>query len=314
MRIKNFILARPWIYSGLPLSALAVLLSSLVLKIDDEYGFFIFCSSPILLGAFYFSIALRKVENPQYAKAALILSSLYCFCFAFFALEGVICLLMASPLLWFFIYLGLRFGRLIHSMFKPNTGLYSLGGLLLLSLVFDLNYEIKPVHSIVESSVVVSAPIEEIWNCVVAFPEITAEPEWFFKAGIAYPINARIEGEGVGAIRHCNFSTGPFVEPITVWDKPTRLAFDVTENPNPMTELSIYENVTPPHLHGFIVSEKGSFDLIIQEDDTVKLIGTTHYYNKLWPAAYWNLFSDNIIHKIHYRVLGHIKETVENKG
>ena len=24
----------------------------------------------------------------------------------------------------------------------------------------------------------------------------------------------------VGAVRHCIFSTGPFVEPITVWDEP----------------------------------------------------------------------------------------------
>jgi len=31
------------------------------------------------------------------------------------------------------------------------------------------------------------------------------------------PIRAEIFGSGPGAIRHCTFSTGPFVEPIEVW-------------------------------------------------------------------------------------------------
>ena len=48
-----------------------------------------------------------------------------------------------------------------------------------------------------------------------------------FKTGLAYPLRARLVGAGVGAVRHCEFTTGAFVEPITVWDAPHRLAFDV---------------------------------------------------------------------------------------
>jgi hypothetical protein len=33
----------------------------------------------------------------------------------------------------------------------------------------------------------------------------------------------------------------------------------------------------------------------------------------MWPAAYWHLWSDYIIHRIHLRVLEHIREAVENK-
>ena len=50
-------------------------------------------------------------------------------------------------------------------------------------------------------------------------------------------MKARIEGEGVGAIRYCSFSTGDFVEPITAWEKPHRLAFDVVKNP-PVSAVS----------------------------------------------------------------------------
>ena len=59
-------------------------------------------------------------------------------------------------------------------------------------------------------------------------------------------------GQGVGAVRHCVFSTGPFVEPITAWDEPRRLEFAVTQNPPPMHEWSPYRDLTPRHLHGYL--------------------------------------------------------------
>ena len=46
--------------------------------------------------------------------------------------------------------------------------------------------------------------------------------------------STEIEGEGVGAVRHCVFSTGAFVEPITIWNEPRHLRFDVTAMPEPM--------------------------------------------------------------------------------
>ena len=37
------------------------------------------------------------------------------------------------------------------------------------------------------------------------------------------------------------------------------------------------------------------------------LTGSTWYQHHLWPADYWRLWSDAIIHRIHLRVLRHIK-------
>ena len=44
------------------------------------------------------------------------------------------------------------------------------------------------------------------------------------RAGLAYPMRARIEGSGPGAVRYCEFSTGPFVEPIVTWDEHAPIA------------------------------------------------------------------------------------------
>jgi hypothetical protein len=65
---------------------------------------------------------------------------------------------------------------------------------------------------------------------------LTEPPSWIFRLGVAYPLRARISGEGAGAIRRCEFSTGAFVVPITTWSPPNRLAFDVTSQPLSMTE------------------------------------------------------------------------------
>ncbi len=149
------------------------------------------------------------------------------------------------------------------------------------------------------------------FTCVVAFTQIPPPNEWIFRAGIAYPIRAEMHGTGVGAERHCVFSTGAFVEPIEVWVEPRLLKFSVTSNPSPMEEWTPYHHIEPPHLHGFLVSEGGQFLLTPLSNGGTRLEGTTWYRHGLWPAQYWRIWSDQIIHEIHLRVLRHIRDEVE---
>jgi len=138
--------------------------------------------------------------------------------------------------------------------------------------------------------------------------------EWFFRAGLAYPKLARIEGSGLGAMRYCEFSTGTFVEPIDVWDAPRLLRFRVTESPAPMREWSPYAQALPKHLHGYMVSKQGQFRLTRLSGNRTLLEGTSWYQHGLWPAEYWRWWSDAIIHRIHMRVLNHIGTLAEAEG
>lgn len=167
------------------------------------------------------------------------------------------------------------------------------------------------LHSVV-TAIEINAPIETVWKNVVEFPQLDKPTEFLFKAGIAYPINATIEGTGEKAIRYCNFNTGSFVEPITVWDEPNLLRFDVKEQPEPMKELSFWD-INAPHLHDYFVSKQGQFKLTKLSDNKTLLEGTTWYYHNIKPAFYWKWWSNSIIHKIHFRVLKHIKKTSENQ-
>ena len=135
-----------------------------------------------------------------------------------------------------------------------------------------------------------------VWEHVISFSDITAPPRWFFRTGLAYPLRARLEGSGAGAVRHCEFTTGAFVEPITVWDAPRRLAFDVIAQPPPLQEWSPYTRVYAPHLDGFFRTSQGEFRLVPLDDGRTRLEGRTWYTLDMQPAMYWTAIADTILH------------------
>jgi hypothetical protein len=230
------------------------------------------------------------------------------------AAEGVICLIMAAPIGIILALLGGIVGHAIVSRRERGLPPASMA-LIFLSLPFMMGMEnradLEPPLLCVTTSVVIDASPETVWRNVIAFPPIPSERDWVLRTGIAYPTRAEILGHGVGSIRHCIFSTGQFVEPIEVWDEPKLLKFSVAEQPEPLEELSPYPRIETPHLHGYFFSKEGQLKLVALPDGKTLLEGTTWYANHMWPSAYWQLWSDFIIHHIHLRVLNHIKTISE---
>ena len=165
----------------------------------------------------------------------------------------------------------------------------------------------------VRSAVIIDATPAQIWPHVVAFRALPEPTALAFRLGIAYPRYARIEGSGVGAVRYCVFSTGPFVEPITAWEPGRRLAFDVVRSPDPMRELTPYARIGPPHLDGYLRSERGEFRLVALPDGRTRLEGSTWYRLSLAPEPYWQVIADHLIHTIHLTVLNHIADEVRHQ-
>lgn len=233
------------------------------------------------------------------------------------AVEGLVCLLMAAPIAAPIAMFGGACAYFIQTQVWPrkNEPVLACALLLFAPGVQTLEHFMhRPAEEfVVRSSIDIQASPEEVWKQVVAFSQIPSPSELMFRAGIAYPIRAEINGRGQGAERHCIFSTGAFVEPIQIWDEPHLLKFTVTSNPPPMEEWTPYGHIDTPHLHGFLESEGGQFLLTRLPDGNTRLEGTTWYQHGLWPAAYWRLWSDPIIHQIHMRVLRHIKDEAEGR-
>jgi uncharacterized membrane protein YhaH (DUF805 family) len=298
-------------------TALGLVFVGIGTLVVGAYGWGLFVALPFCLGMF--SVLLYSYHAPRSWRTclnvALLPVGLLGAVLLLVAMEGVICILMAAPFALGLSALGGMLGYTIqahHWRPKQTPAMLSIV-LLLIPASFGIEHAAalrSPVY-MVQTAIEVNAPPEKVWNQVVAFAEIPPPRELLFRAGIAYPIRAEISGRGVGALRHCIFSTGPFVEPIEVWDEPRLLQFGVTANPAPLNELSPYGNIQPPHLHGYFVSEKGQFLLTALPGRRTRLEGTTWYHDTIWPAAYWRLWSDYIIHRIHLRVLEHIKVEAE---
>jgi len=277
-----------------------------------EYGIALFILTPLFIGLS--STVLygyqRKLTSIESLKISFLTLGFFTLGLILFAIEGLICIAMAAPIGLFFTWIGGLIGLSIVNK-KPSN---SLTAILILFITIPLTAfiekenipEIKPVIT----KVIINASPQTVWRNVVEFPQLDDPSEFIFKVGIAYPINATIKGKGVGAVRHCNFNTGSFVEPITIWNEPHLLAFKVLEQPEPLKELSIWD-IDAPHLHDYFVSKKGQFKLTRLPNGQTELEGTTWYYHNIKPDLYWRLWSDLIIHNIHKRVLNHIKENSE---
>jgi uncharacterized membrane protein YhaH (DUF805 family) len=286
------------------------------------YGWGVFVALPFCLGMFaalFYSAAERRSWLACVGVAML--AFLFCMLgLVAVAVEGLICVLMAIPVASPLVILGATVGYFlqVEKWRRPHDAvrLYAVGWIALpLAFISESVQPLQPEHYSVTTTIDIAASPEAVWRHVVQFSELPPPTDLFFRAGVAYPIRARIWGSGVGAVRHCEFSTGPFVEPITVWDEPHLLAFDVTCQPHPMRELSPYRALDTPHLNGFFLSKHGQFLLTRLGAGSTRLSGTTWYTQRLWPGRYWRLWSDYVVHKIHSRVLEHIKtETEADKG
>jgi len=278
-----------------------------------EYGIAIFILTPFFLG---FSPTVlygfkNSVSSNDCVKIGFLSITIFMLFLMVFALEGLICIVMALPIGLVFTWLGSFIGYQVIKKTIKNEGPTAMLILILIIPSFSsIENRFNPKLNSVVTSIEINASPEIVWKNVIEFPQLKKPTEFIFKTGIAYPINAKIKGKGVGAIRYCNFTTGSFVEPITTWNEPNLLAFTVNQQPAPMKEMSFWD-IDSPHLHDYFVSKKGQFKLIKLKNGHTKLIGTTWYYNDIKPYFYWGIWSNSIIHKIHNRVLKHIKITSE---
>ena len=272
------------------------------------YGLTIFIVIPMLLGGLV-SWVFRPATGAKAAGSGALAVLISLGGLLVFGREGLTCIAIAAPL---GMPLGALGGWLV---FRARSSRLAPGGVAMLlllppaSLTWDT--QAQPPWFEVRSAITIAATPEQVWKHMVAFPDLPEPTEWLFRAGIAYPQRTHIDGSGVGATRYCEFSTGPVVEPVEVWDEPRLLRFRVTENPAPMREWSPYGEILPKHLHGYLITRQGEFRLTRLPDSRTLLEGTTWYRHGLWPAEYWRWWSDAIIHRIHGRVLNHIRTLAE---
>lgn len=275
-----------------------------------SYGSSLFLVTPICVGIG--AAWIPRGPRPSIGRCVFsaIVTCLVVSClFLILGLEGVLCLIMASPLVIVCAAVGGAIGGGIRYTWEsPGSGAI----MLLLAMVpaflaFDRPVTEPQSPLTITTSVIVHATPEQVWRHTVDFAPITAPPNGWLRLGIAYPTHAVLRTENGRLQRECHFTTGAFIEPITTWDPPVHLAFDVAAQPPSMQELSPWD-IHPPHVDTLLRSQRGEFRITPLSDGTTRLEGTTWYTISASPAWYWRLWTEPILHAIHRRVLDSIAE------
>lgn len=303
------------------LLSLAMLFISV--RVFKEYGTSLFLGTPLVIGLVAGFLTNRDglVSTTQTLSTAFLAIVLSAGVMLLFGIEGIVCIAMILAPALGMAAAGAAVGRAIAAgaasgpgrRRPPTAGMAALMLALPFMAGFETTSPTPPAREVV-SAVEVDAPPLEVWEHVIRFADLGKPNHWLFETGVAYPIRARLEGHGVGAVRHCEFSTGAFVEPITRWEPGRVLSFDVEAQPPPMQEWSPYAHIHPPHLDGYFRSTRGEFRLIELPNGKTRLEGSTWYELDLAPFSYWSLIADQIVHQIHLRVLRHVKAETEGRS
>jgi uncharacterized protein YndB with AHSA1/START domain len=222
-------------------------------------------------------------------------------CSYVFLHEGVLCLLIVSPLLFAFIIVGAFTGK---KMFKKNNQTLNASVFVMLFgiFVFD-SLSVHHYENKVADTMVINAPPAEVWKYVVAYKRIeTPGKYWLFRLGMPSPVQSTADGYYLGAKRKCIFSNGyVFDEKIVTYDENKDLTFDITKQPR------------DPEIMGHIDILRGQFLLKDNHNGTTTLTGNSWYRLYVFPVWYYDIWAESVTRNVHLRVMEHIKELSEAK-
>lgn len=261
----------------------------------------IFIVVPLVMGLvsawFWRDLELSTVS---YFLWSLLNSALGLTLSAFFMQEGVICLLIVSPVLLLLVFGGALLGKVLFSRNNRRLNL-SLIPLALAVLTVDA---LSPHHAAysVADRVVIHAPPSVVWRHIVAFPPLPERPDWWlFKLGLPYPVQSTIQSVHVGAERRCLFSGNLAFEERVVACRPNReLTFDIVRQP------------AHPEILGHAAVKRGQFLLQDNGDGTTSLTGTSWYELYVYPSWYYDLWASRVARQVHWRVMSHVKTVCES--
>ena len=276
-----------------------------------SYGYGMSLVSPLVIGATTGYLGNREgdIGVSRTLTLAASAASLGGVALVTFALEGIVCIIMAAPIGIASAMIGSGLGRTI----ALSTRRPPVAGLCAATLVFAVEAAMPATTRFdTTETVVIDAPPERVWNSIENMGPIEEPPALPFRLGVAYPLRGEIVGEGIGAVRLGEFSTGTAVERITEWAPQRKLGFVVVTDVPGVRELSPYQHVHAPHVVGYFLTRNTSFELRPLPDGRTEIVERTSHELKLDPILYWLPMARWVVHLNNVRVLAHISRQAES--
>ncbi len=271
--------------SGVAIILVAVAVSAIVFR---AYGWGLFVLTPFVVGVTTgFLVNRQELQTTKATNALVLLSAaLGSFGLILFALEGLVCLILAAPLGALVAIAGGALGRRAARIGKGPMGpLYSIA---LLPAMFALDALYPPaVIMVTDESILIEASAPQVWQAVTSDEPIREPATLVGLLGLAYPERAHFSGRGVGAIRTGYFSTGEAREQITDWNEGRLLGFMVLSQPPAMKEMSPYRHVHAPHVVGYFETGETQFEIQPLGELQTRLTIRAAHRLRIDPVVYW---------------------------
>jgi general stress protein CsbA len=297
--------------AGVGIILLAVLISALAFR---AYGWGLFVFTPLVVGfTTGYLVNRNELQTTKTTNGLVLLAAaLGCLGLIMFALEGLICLILASPLAALLAIGGGALGRRAARLGKEPTGpLYCVA---LLPLMFAAD-AISPPDAVMltDESIVINAPTSRVWQAVTSDDPIREPPTLVGRLGLAYPERGHLEGNGVGAVRRGYFSTGVAQEKVTDWERDRVLGFVVLHQPPSMSEMSPYRHVNAPHVNGYFETGETRFEIEALGGSKSRLTIRAAHRLQIDPIVYWEPIARWATSSNTRRVLRDLKAKAESR-
>lgn len=280
----------------------------------EDYGIALFVIAPFTLG--FLAALLYNLFQTRKMWESIVISIVMVVVMGLasigFLMEGAICVLMASPILALSAIAGSIIGYYLSKRVRNRYNLMIIGLIApLLSMTVEDQIDLQPTPQTTESAVIIDAPPAMVWEVLEQPLDFGLQNHALFKAGVTYPQSMQLVGDENAASLHVIHSRGESDLPIIRFEDEETFMFQIEHTPEPMKELSPVGDFDAPHLHGYFNAYWGGFSLEALPNGQTRLTGSTYYSYKIYPANYWEHWTEYLIDQMHLYVLNAVKTKTE---
>lgn len=228
-------------------------------------------------------------------------------------LEGLICIVLVTPV---FMVAALIGGAIAGAVNNFRASRANLPVFALLPLIFGVVEAQQPPqvsdHQVV-TSIEINATPEVVFDRLATVQ--TIEPHelgfsFMHWVGLPRPLEATMNGSGVGAIRTAHWEKGvQFQEEITQWQRPSKMHYQFHIPPGSIPREALDEHVEVGGKYFTVV--KGGYDVYPTSRGTTQLVLSTTYRNQSYLQTYGNLWATWVFNDFHYSILTLMKRRAE---
>ena len=215
--------------------------------------------------------------------------------------EGVICVVMALPILLLAMWIGWAIGKVSRKK-KDNTDIKVTIAPILIFIVanvFEIFSGNPQVPSSTSTSITLNATPQEVYNAIIEVDTVDVETNFLQKIGLPTPRKCILTEAKVGGLRLCEFEEGRIVETIKELVPNKYLRMDVTE-----CKLDRERH--------WLKFDEDIYNIESLKNGQTKITRTTTYSSTLKPRLYWEFMEALTINTEHDFVFRNLQKDVEN--